>query len=213
MRLIGINGFKTSGKDTTFAIIESIYAEKGLVAKRAAFADKLKIMAVLALGIERKDDALVLLADSMKSGAGISVLYDEPGAVASDPHQDNSVMHFLTGRAYLQNFGNHARRVFGDTFWIDQVLPDEGLTYEGAQQALAAMYPGADVVVVTDVRYTNEAERVLDLYGEVWEVVRPGIESDGHASETPLHPGLVDFHVVNDGSISDLTKKVLHIIG
>lgn len=206
MKLIGINGLKTSGKDTTFSLVEQIAAESGLVAQRVAFADKLKIVAMLALGIERTPENLVLLADAMKNGAGINVIYDEPG-IADIPYlnEDLSTMHFLTGRAYLQNLGNYARWVFGENFWIDQVLPFAG---QYSQLALEAKYPKADILVVTDARYANEAHRIRSLGGEVWEVIRPGIESDGHVSEEALSRDLVDQQLLNDGTILDLSLKV-----
>jgi molybdopterin-guanine dinucleotide biosynthesis protein len=49
VKIIGINGLKTAGKDTTYECVRTSLRRH---VKRAAFADKLKIMAMLALGYE-----------------------------------------------------------------------------------------------------------------------------------------------------------------
>lgn len=132
---------------------------------------------------------------------------------------DESVQ--ITGRQYLQNFGNDAREVFGTDFWVDQVLtvPVEhcpGMDiYDhraGNARNMRMRYPGVDVLCLTDLRYPNEAERVKALGGVVWEVLRPGLESDGHPSEQPLPRHLVDLQIVNDGTPQDLFQRVVEAI-
>jgi len=65
---------------------------------------------------------------------------------------------------------------------------------------------GAEVVVVADVRFANEAEWIRErLGGEVWEVRRPGLPvAAGHSSEAGLPDELVDRRIDNDGSIDEL---------
>lgn len=219
MQLIGINGFMGSGKDTTYGFI----AKHHRGALRVAFADKLKSIAALAIGFDPELDtqALVDLMNECKEFWDFEVtkrLTSLPGEQAC-----MEVTHF-TGRQYLQWLGANARTVFGDTFWIDQVLPTERQVYLPGKEdglisrseagsylghdALAERYPDTDLVVVTDVRYPNEAERVQQLGGKVWEVVRPGLTSDGHSSEIPLPRELVDTVIQNDGSLAELSATV-----
>lgn len=207
MQLIGINGFMGSGKDTTYGFI----AKHHRGALRVAFADKLKSIAALAIGFDPELDtqALVDLMNECKEFWDFEIskrLTSMPGEQAC-----MEVTHF-TGRQYLQWLGANARVVFGDTFWIDQVLPalDPADYYvkRGANARLKKMYPDTDLVVVTDVRYPNEAERVQQLGGKVWEVVRPGLTSDGHSSEIPLPRELVDTVIQNDGSLAELSATV-----
>lgn len=210
MNLIGINGFKTSGKDTTFKIVKNLYGD-GSEVQRIAFADKLKIMAAKALGFDRPDAELIALMDECKDDwiinvcrAGESVTDSPIGA------RVDVVWHYLTGREYLQNFGLKAREVFGDTFWIDQILPSKATSYPAFSAAVevAEMYPDAELVCVTDVRFPNEAERIRYLGGKVWEVLRPGLESDGHITEVPLPPDLIDWQIINDGDFDTLEMRV-----
>ena len=192
MNLIGITGFKTSGKDTTFEAIRTL---TGGLAVRRAFADNLKRIGALALGLE---------FDQMERFKEIGQL-DIGGLPPQWPSGSTT-----TGRQYLQNLGVGAREVFGTNFWVDQVLPVDPRKREliWSTGPLAPPKWG----VVTDVRFPNEAERVLDLGGEVWEVIRPGLESDGHASEIPLPRELVTREILNNSTIHDLDLEVEHAL-
>ena len=61
-------------------------------------------------------------------------------------------------------------------------------------------------VVVDDVRFTNEAELIRLLGGEVWRITRPGVvRTTEHASESGLDTwSEFTCDIVNSGSISDL---------
>lgn len=163
------------------------------------FADKLKCLGAKILGYEGTPRDLIAAMDEFKEHGTIRVI-------------DVNPLGFITGRQYLQNLGNEARNVFGDTFWIDMVLPQPSLhpanRKEDNQIALERMYPDIDVVCVTDVRYPNEAERIRRLGGLVVHVQRPGVESDGHISEQPLPASLIDVRLVNDGTLEDLRDAV-----
>lgn len=205
-KLVGIAGLKTSGKDTTFQFVQ----KHNEWAQRVAFADKLKIMAARALGLEGCDDELMAMMDDFKqNGDIVANAFSPPG------RESPVVFHQrISGRQYLQLFGSNARKVFGDTFWIDQILPTPTAEAHPEVQlrnaeALAYRYPNADLVVVTDVRYPNEAQRIRALGGVVWKVWRPGVESDGHDSEIPIPGEFVNWTIPNDGSIEDLERQTI----
>lgn len=98
-------------------------------------------------------------------------------------------------RRLLQDLGVGARKVFGEQFWITQ--------------ALIGYYP-KDKVVVTDVRFMNEAERIKAYPGaQVWRIKRNGVEAvNAHISETELDGYKVDQIFSNNGSIEDLKALV-----
>lgn len=201
-KLIGINGFKGSGKDTVYGFLAGAQQDKNVA--RVAFADRLKLMAVSALGVNLGDDEFQLtVADQLKADGVLDVSWG-----ALEHHGTH-----ITGRQYLQFFGAEARRLFGDTFWINQVLPEPGPGWQlSGPELLEIAYPDVDVLVVTDVRYENEARRVKALGGEVWEVVRSGLESDGHSSEVPLPRDVVDLTIHNNGSFDDLRERVIELV-
>lgn len=193
MRLIGINGFKGSGKDTTFRIIQDMYKD-GTV-HRVAFADSLKVAAAAAIGYDGTNEERILVMDDCKNNWDFRATFNDP------PYEQ---FKKFSGRRYLQWFGQGMREVFGDSFWVDQILPSD-------KKAFADKYRKTRVLCVTDVRYPNEAERIKELGGEIWEVIRPGLVSDGHSSEIPLPVDLVDRTLINNGTINDLEVKVREV--
>lgn len=211
MKLIAITGFAESGKDTTYGIIANQVEDVSVMAhperrvERRAFADNLKIMAMYALGLEGEDEYLIGQANLLKAGGTLTAMVPVSNQVRSFRE------HNLSGRKYLQHFGVRAREVFGDTFWIDQVLPKPGAEFEPIWGTLGRNGPPVGlpaIACVTDARFENEAERARDIGGVVLEIVNPDRQSDGHASEQPLPRHLVDYTINNDGTLDDLRVKV-----
>lgn len=206
MRLIGINGLKTSGKDTTFKTVASLMPDERV--ERRAFADKLKIMAALAIGFTGPDEHLIREMDKFKEDGRIEIPYETNASFSGLPMPGKRT---ITGRQYLQWFGAHARDVFGKSFWVDQVVPIDPNAFTDIWATVGRTGPWVGVPelgCITDVRYPNEAERVLTLDGVVWEVQRPGLESDGHSSEEPLPRELVTRVIDNSGDLAHLEREV-----
>jgi hypothetical protein len=206
MNIIATNGFKRSGKGATANAIEAnILVGK---VKQVGFADKVKIFGARALGfLDRTDQELIDLMDLAKEHWVIGMAAEAHGTM---PPLD---MGGLTGRQYLQNVGTEARKIFGDDFWVDQVLPnpakhDQSNWQDYVDDDLEDLHPGIDWLLITDLRFENEAQRVLDLGGEVWHVSRVGTDSDGHASEIPLPKKYISREINNDGTLDDLNAIV-----
>jgi hypothetical protein len=211
-KIVGINGLKQSGKGTSASLLRELADDR--IVYEIGFADKLKILASRLLGYEDRDPReAIARMDEAKLSWDIGVRKLSPAESARFPDVWEPVTQ-LSGRSFLQNLGNEARQLFGDNFWIDQVLPrplyhpDPETRTIHAGQALAERYPDVDVVVITDLRYENEAVRVKQLGGVVWEVVRPGVESDGHITEQPLPDVLIDHVLHNRGSLTNLRWEV-----
>lgn len=216
MKIIAINGYKRSGKNETAAAIRRNYPGR---VKHLGFANKVKVFGARALGFDRNEEALIALMDEAKESWVID-LTDRVTPENIDAKRPQGPFHDLTGREYLQNIGTEARNLFGADFWVNQVLPTPQFKPEIPSDLrpkaerilnnynLEARYPFADALVFSDLRFENEAERVLALYGEVWRVNRPGTESDGHASEQRLPDELVTRELYNVGSLVDLEVAV-----
>jgi hypothetical protein len=106
----------------------------------------------------------------------------------------------LSFREFLQRYGTEAHReIFGFDFWLDQTLP------------MGGYYPGR-AIVVTDVRFRNEAERVRALGGINWlvlrETVRPEETTPQHSSEVCDYLDLIDHGIDNNGTIDELGEKI-----
>lgn len=183
--LIGLTGVAGSGKDTVCELIRDWGAREGVTVRREAFADRLKLSAARLFFPEIELDAAVGWANGLKLC----------GAVTS-PHVT------ITGREFLQRYGTESHReVFGTDFWVDAALA----TYDEAA-------PGS-VLVVTDVRFPNEAQAIHGRLGEIWRIVRPGAGVPGnHPSEAPLPGSAVNLILSNRGTIEDLRVDVDHLM-
>lgn len=103
-------------------------------------------------------------------------------------------------RQYLQDLGQAARDTFGDAFWVDQVLTGD---------VFNSMRWG-NRYVITDVRYQNEADVVLDVGGWVYRIERPGVgPANGHISEMGV---LGSGHISNDSTVEELHEKLDKLI-
>jgi hypothetical protein len=98
-------------------------------------------------------------------------------------------------RRLLQTSGVAARKVFGENFWVQQALKD--VHFEGNY-------------VITDVRFTNEAD-IIKKYdnAQLWRVKRLGVDAvNGHVSERELDGYPVDQIFINNTTIEDLELLV-----
>lgn len=66
-------------------------------------------------------------------------------------------------------------------------------------------------VVAEDVRFENEAARIRELGGQVWEITRPGIDRMGHVSEN--HEIEPDARIHNVAGLFDLFLSVDALLG
>lgn len=63
--------------------------------------------------------------------------------------------------------------------------------------------------VITDVRFENEVQGVLDAGGVIWKLERPGIEPvSAHASEEFVRTYNPSVIIQNDGTLRELFDKV-----
>lgn len=101
-------------------------------------------------------------------------------------------------RKFLQDLGAGCREIFGELCWIDLAL--DSFPHE------------APYVVITDVRYLNEANIIRAAGGWVFRVTRPttGPEEDWarHASETEQDRIVADVVIENDSDLFALRLKV-----
>lgn len=105
-------------------------------------------------------------------------------------------------RRFLQRLGTEGvRGTFGAGAWI---------------ALLAARIEGTDnPVVVTDVRFPNEAKWVRDAGGVVWRIERPTSGAGGNADHASERVDGIEVDVVirNDGTLADLADAVHAALG
>lgn len=100
-------------------------------------------------------------------------------------------------RRLLQRTGTEAgRQIYGQDCWVD-------IARRKIDRAIGD-------VVMTDVRFKNEADMIRDMGGLVVRVDRPGVgPKNNHVSESmPFAPDAV---LVNDGTLQDLETAILRV--
>lgn len=200
MKIIGLSGAAGSGKDTAYGFAREWCEEQRIIAMRLAFADPLKISAAAAFGTAPPD---ALDFCNWLKQPGVFVTAERLEGIADDPAVlpgSNIKGKRVSGREFLQFYGTEAHRdVFGTDFWVEDMERDIAKRAKGI----------VEVVFVTDVRFSNEAQMIHKHDGEIWEIVRPGQATvEAHASEAGLPPGAVEFQIHNDGSLEDLRSLV-----
>jgi hypothetical protein len=130
----------------------------------------------------------------------------------------------MTYREFLQKLGTEAmRNGLHEDVWVNALFAD----YRGPKMS---EYNPSNWII-TDMRFPNELEAVVERKGITIRVVRPKIESVvdkmrpysdlvhygipmpvEHPSETALDDAKFHYEIINDGSIKDLIEKVKQIL-
>lgn len=107
----------------------------------------------------------------------------------------------LTPRFAMQCLGTEFGRWMSPDLWVDLCL-------RKATQAQPE-----DIVIITDVRFLNEAEAVRNAGGVIWRVLRESVEPKGrgdtHASEEEMLEITPDLILENNGSL-ELLRESTH---
>ena len=101
-------------------------------------------------------------------------------------------------RQIMQLVGTECLRVnFGETIWLQSLEKRVNLN------------PEQEFVVVSDVRFDNEAKWIRENGGVVWEIRRQDItEVSPHSSELGVDHSLIDSVIHNDSGLDSLMTKV-----
>jgi hypothetical protein len=98
-------------------------------------------------------------------------------------------------RRLMQVFGTEVgRKMFGENFWIKTAMKD---------------IQAGSRIVISDVRYPNEADAIKALGGTVWRINRHNHSAvNGHASEHAMNMYMFNHVIYNDGTLDDLSDEV-----
>lgn len=144
---------------------------------RVAFADKLR-------------EAMYTLNPEIKTGW---VKRERLQDIVDDVGWENAKLGYPEVRRLLQVFGTEVgRMMFGENVWVDVAAKD-------------IVERNLDNVVLTDVRFQNEAAWVKSQGGIIVRINRSGVGPvNGHISDSGIDAMSVDFVVPNDGTIEAL---------
>jgi hypothetical protein len=95
-------------------------------------------------------------------------------------------------RRLLQDLGLGGRDVFGKNVWVNEL-------------ERSIIQTNNHNLVITDVRFKNEADKIKQLGGRLWRIKRVDTSAaNSHVSEVELDGYPVDQIIKNDGSLEDL---------
>lgn len=186
-KIIGLSGWAGSGKDTA---AEALIAD-GFT--RVSFADKMRAAALALDPIIEVDawpeydfEELYIVKETIR----LSDLVNLSGWTKAK--------EFPEVRRTLQRFGTEVGRdLFGRDFWVNIALDTA---------------PEGDIVV-TDVRYTNEADAITNRGGTLIRIERPGVvAANVHPSETSLDDYPFPHTVYNNGTVQRLHETMHSVV-
>tara|TARA_R110000822_G_scaffold1894_6_gene9070 strand:- start:257 stop:946 length:690 start_codon:yes stop_codon:yes gene_type:complete len=222
--IIGVNGKINSGKDTVGKIVQYLvnpledytiydWIESDDLNGRdfnfeiKKFAGKLKQTASLLTGIPVKD----FEDQEFKK----SYLGEEWATVRNHPlnsipvFEDVKFNELMSVRELLQKLGTEAMRDGLHTnVWVNALFAD----YKGPK--LSQYNPSN--WIITDMRFPNEMEAIVERKGITIRVTRPVKKSKTtaklHPSETSLDKAKFDYEIMNNGTIDNLIDMVREIL-
>lgn len=102
-------------------------------------------------------------------------------------------------RRLLQVIGTEAvRNIIGPDTWVEL--------------ARKKICDSTNSVVVTDVRFANEAAMIAGLGGALVRIMRPGCGPvNDHPSDALVHSLTVDTVIMNDGSLEELQARLVRL--
>jgi hypothetical protein len=184
MKIIGITGKAGSGKDT--------------------FARYMQTRLAVLLG-DGSFPPIESFAYPIK--AGVSTMFSIPMESLEARSEKEEIKVFgdntkASPRVLMQTLGTEwGRNVVSEDIWIDLLRSRIETCYLSAPTA----------VIITDVRFKNEAEWIKDQGGTLIEIARKGLKGSGiHSSEDGVDL-IPDYTVFNSSSLSDLENVALYL--
>lgn len=184
--IIAVSGYAGSGKDSIGEIVTSLHPDWEV----KKWAGKLKQITSFLTGIP-----VGLLEDQDIKKMNLGSEWDDP--ITDEP---------MTIRDMLQKLGTEGfRNGIHTNVWINALMSD----YRPAK--LSQYRPSK--WVITDTRFPNEAQAVVDRKGIVIRVNRPGFKPvNDHPSETALDGWSFDHVINNNGTLKELEEQVCEVL-
>jgi len=177
--IIGVHGFKQSGKDTLARLLVDEFGYE-----RVAFADRVKEAIHVIFGVPRK---LLYGSDKDKQKPS-GVRWEDLQDISRDTRDDPEV---LSIRELLQIFATEICRSKIPSIWY-RYLP----------------LPEGKRLVISDLRFRNEAEFLLNRGAHLVKVVRPSVGGMDHESEQGLPDSMMNCVISNDGSLKMFHDRI-----
>lgn len=182
--IVGLTGFKRSGKDTAARIISARYKFQS-----AAFAAWLKDVC----------RGVFMLSHEQLHG-------DNDIKEAVDPRWNASP------RTLMQVVGTELFRDALTKALPQLAIPEGSTIWCKCMRMWIESFTTPHSFVISDVRFPDEAKMIRELGGVVVRIERPGDHKDTHASETAQQEIVPDHTLRNDGTLKDFERAVVTLM-
>lgn len=208
LTIIGLTGHAGAGKDTVASLLLEQHDSNGAT---IAFADALRREVCKAFRVAMP---LLTRRDTKETPSPWLALCN----CGHPPFVRRMVEHYASGtrdggiegetldlfaprsaRQIMQWWGTEYRRHTSPGHWLNAM-----------QDRIAFEQDEHDLIVITDVRFADEAQLIRDAGGQIWQVTRPGF-GDGpakHTSETAGSEFAPTVVIDNSGDLSALAERV-----
>jgi hypothetical protein len=197
--LIGVCGKKRAGKDTVGLFLK-IHHKFRMI----ALADPIREIAIELFGLNKAQlDGDLKEKVDVRWGLTPRGIMQKLGTEVGREGRFAIFEPMVSATQLRAVFAKHKLKA-GSTCWIDSLF---------ARIAEQKFFLDVHDFVVTDVRFPNEAEAIKKNGGKLVFITRPAlpVSMDVHASEAEIDnidPDLVDFHLINDGTLKQLHARV-----
>lgn len=183
MVIVGVTGYKGSGKDTVAAVFSNQFSFS-----RYEFARPMKRACAVIFDWGNKE-----LYGSLKEKI--------------DPRWG------ISPRQALQHIGTEwGQLALCEAFPLFDELTGRGLWVRLFIEEMAR-HSAVERWIVSDVRFLHEVSRLKEIGAIIIKVIRPRINrgGDSHESENHYDEILADIEIMNDGSLMDLRRKAYKV--
>ena len=150
----------------------------------------------------------IALADPIKRA--LAAMLDLPRAYLDDPATKETPIAWLrntTPRRLMQTLGTGwGRQIITDDLWLILARRRiERLTAQAEREHIAG-------IVISDLRYADEAAFVRAQGGTIWHIVRPAPPVEAHSSEAGITAQPGDRTCDNTGDLDRLETTLDHLL-
>jgi hypothetical protein len=177
--------------------------------------------AVADILVRRRRFCKVALADPMKRFLSEVFGFSDEQLWGHEKEVPDARWGGLTPRRALQTLGTEwGRSAYGDV-WVEYLLKvaktvlEENVGYSPQNGIEWHSSPGYRGVIVSDVRFSNEADAIHRAGGKILRVERPGAGLKGKAANHVSEMGILysDETIQNDGTLEGLEVIVSSVAG